>query len=144
MQTESDDSVLKGEEEDASENPDQQASSGRKGKQDRYVAPEMQSFTKVYRFGHDLLVTTYVGDEDAPPRLFLLDTGGFDNQITLATAREITHVHDSPLMKVQGISGDVNKVYRAERAIIRFGHIRHYDKDLVTFDLTHISDDVGN
>jgi len=46
-------------------------------------------------------------------------------------------------MKVQGISGDVNKVYRAERAIMRFGPIRHYDKDLVTFDLTHTSDDVG-
>jgi Flp pilus assembly protein TadD/predicted aspartyl protease len=143
LQTESDDSVLKGEEEDASENPDQQASSVRKGPQDRYIAPEMQSFTRVYRFGHDLLVPTYVGDENAPVRLFLLDTGAFDNQITLSTAREITHVHDNPLMKVQGISGDVNRVYRAERAIIRFGHIRHYDKDLVTFDLAHTSDDVG-
>jgi len=144
LQTESEDSVLQGEEEDtSSENPDQKAPSVRKGPQDRFVAPEMQSFTKVYRFGHDLLVTTYVGDENAPPRLFVLDTGGFDNQISLAAAREVTHVHDNPLMKVQGISGDVNKVYRAERAIIRFGHIRHYDKDLVTFDLTHISDHVG-
>ena len=143
LQTESDDSVLKGEEEDTSENPDQQASSVRKEPQDRYIAPEMQSFTKVYRFGHDLLVTTYVGDENAPPRLFLLDMGGFDNEINLATAREITHVHDNPLLKVKGISGDVNNVYRAERAIIRFGHIRHYDKDLVTFDLSQTSNDVG-
>jgi len=46
-------------------------------------------------------------------------------------------------LKVKGISGDVNNVYRAERAIIRFGHIRHYDKDLVTLDLSQTSNDVG-
>jgi hypothetical protein len=126
LQTESDDSVLKGEEEDTSENPDQQASSVRKEPQNRYIAPEMQSFTKVYRFGHDLPVTTYVGEENAPPRLFLLDTGGFDNEINLATAREITHVHDNRLLKVKGISGDVNNVYRAEGPL----------SDLATFGIT--------
>jgi hypothetical protein len=68
LQTESDDPVLQDEEEDTSiENPDQKAPSVRKGPQDRFVAPEMQSFTKVYRFGHDLLFTTYVGDESPHP-----------------------------------------------------------------------------
>jgi tetratricopeptide (TPR) repeat protein len=144
LQTESDDSAWKDEEEDASpENSDQSQLSVHKGPQDRYIAPEMRSFTKVYRFGHELLVNTYVGEENAPARLFLLDTGGFDNQITLSAAKEITHVHDNPLMRVQGISGEVNKVFRAERAIIRFGHIRQYDKDLVTFDLSHISNGTG-
>jgi len=144
LQTESDDSALQGEEEDgSSENSDQKESSTLKGPQDRYIAPEMQAFSRVYRFGHALLVTTYVGDEKAPPRLFLLDSGGFDNQISIAAAKEVTHVHENPLMSVRGISGEVNKVYRAERAIIRFGHIRHYDKDLVSFDLSNISDHIG-
>ena len=144
LQTESDDSALQDEDEDTSpENSDRSEATTHKGPQDRYIAPEMRSFTKVYRFGHELLVNTYVGDENAPARLFLLDTGGFDNQITVSAAREITHVHDNPLMKVQGISGEVNKVFRAERAIIRFGHIRQYDKDLVTFDLSYISSGTG-
>src|SRR5579864_711067 len=41
--------------------------------QDRYIAPEMQSYTKVFRFGKDLVVPVVVSDKTTG--LFILDTG---------------------------------------------------------------------
>src|SRR5438270_7804574 len=41
--------------------------------QDRYIAPEMQSFTKFYRFGHDIVVPVVVNDKAVGN--FILDTG---------------------------------------------------------------------
>ena len=90
-------------------------------RQDRYIAPEMQSFTRVFRFGHDLLVPTKIGD--VPAKLFLLDTGAFNNAISPAAAREVTKVHNDDTI-VKGISGTVRKVYTANKAVLQFGNIR--------------------
>ena len=108
--------------------------------QDRYIAPEMKSYTPVYRFGHDLLVPTKIGD--MPPKLFLLDTGALSNQITPAAAREITKVRGDDTT-VKGLSGSVKKVYSADKAILRFGHLSQENQDLLAFDLTSISDSLG-
>jgi tetratricopeptide (TPR) repeat protein len=110
--------------------------------QDRYVAPEMKAYTRIFRFGHNLLVPTKVGDEPAR-KLFLLDSGGFNNLISLAAAREVTKVHGDSNTIVKGVSGSVNKVYRADKATLEFGRLRQQNEDLVAFDLTPISDDVG-
>jgi hypothetical protein len=69
---------------DAGAKPSQSA---RHGPRDRYVAPEMQSYTQVYRFGHILLVPTRIGD--SAPRLFALDTGG-QEEICLTSGRHPT------------------------------------------------------
>jgi len=145
LQTEEDSSDIKNEDADnpAPERHSKAVTPARKGPQDRYIAPEMKSYTKVYRFGHMLLVPTFIGEDNVPPRLFLLDTGAFDNQVTPAAVQEVTHVHDDSLTTVQGVAGSVNKVYRAGRALIRFGRLQQHDQDLVAFDLTHISDGVG-
>lgn len=45
------------------------------GPQDRYISPEMKSYTSVFRFGHFLLVPTAIGK--VPGKLFMIDTGGF-------------------------------------------------------------------
>jgi len=112
----------------------------RSGPFDRYIAPEMKSYTPVYRFGHDLLVPTKIGD--VPNKLFLLDTGAFTNQITPAAAREITKVHGDDTI-VKGLSGSVKKVYSADKAILQFGHLRQENQDLLSFDLTSVSDNEG-
>jgi tetratricopeptide (TPR) repeat protein len=111
------------------------------GPQDRYIAPEMQSYTRIFRFGHFLLVPTSIGD--VPGKLFLLDTGAFSNHITPEAAREVTKVHGDSDMIIRGLSGSVNKIYRADKAVLQFGHLKQENQDLVAFDLTHISDDVG-
>ena len=110
------------------------------GPQDRYIAPEMQSFAHVYRFGHHLLVPTKVGD--APSKLFLLDTGALTNSISPEAAREVTKVHNDSTI-VKGLSGSVNKVYTAKKAVLQFGHLRQENQDMLSFDTTSISNDNG-
>jgi tetratricopeptide (TPR) repeat protein len=108
---------------------------------DPYIAPEMKTYTRVYRFGHDLLIPTKVGN--APIKLFLLDTGALQNQITPAAAREVTKVRGDPDMIVKGISGSVKNVYSADKAVLQFGRLRQENQDLMAFDLTSLSESAG-
>src|SRR5262249_4707652 len=83
---------------------------------------------------------TSIGKVDS--KLFLLDTGAFDNDITPAAAREVTKVRNSGDI-IQGLSGSVNKVYSADNAVLRFGHLKNENEDLTSFDMTDLSDSVG-
>jgi tetratricopeptide (TPR) repeat protein len=112
-----------------------------RGPQDRYIAPEMQSYTRVFRFGHDLLIPTRVGN--APPKLFLIDTGAMFNSISPEAAREVTKVRTDSDMTIKGLSGTVKNVYSADKAILQFSHYRQENQDLTAFDLSKISRDVG-
>lgn len=111
------------------------------GPQDSYIAPEMQSYTRVMRFGHDLLVPTAIGD--VPSKFFLLDTGSLTNFISPAAAREVTKVHGDSYTTVEGISGRVDKVFSANKAILQFGHLKQENQDMTAFDLTPMSDSIG-
>jgi tetratricopeptide (TPR) repeat protein len=113
----------------------------RTGPQDRYIAPEMQSFTHVYRFGHELLIPTKVGD--VAGKLFLLDTGAITNSISPAAAREVTKLHGDSEMTVKGLSGSVKNVYSANKAVLQFGHLRQENQDMLSFDTTRISENTG-
>ena len=111
------------------------------GPQDRYIAPEMQSYTKIFRFGHELLIPTKVGK--AEPKLFLIDTGATFNSISPEAAREVTKVHSDYYTTIQGLSGNVKKVYSADKAVLQFSHFKQENQDLVTFDLSNISKHTG-
>jgi len=108
---------------------------------DRYIAPEMQSYSRVYRFGHDLLIPTSIGK--VPLKLFIMDTGSMTNFISPAAAREVTKVSGDYDTTVTGLSGKVDKVFSANKAILQFGRIRQENQDLTAFDTTSISDSVG-
>ena len=101
----------------------------------------MKSYTQVYRFGHTLLVPTLIGD--APVKLFVLDTGATSNVISPSAASEVTKVHGDPRKVVNGLSGSVKDVYRADKAVIQFGHMRQENQDLLSVDITKISDGIG-
>jgi hypothetical protein len=73
----------------------------------------------------------------------LLDTGAFLNQITPEAAREVTKVHGDSDTIIHGLSGSVNKVYRADKAVLQIGNLKQENPDLVAFDLTPMSNDVG-
>lgn len=111
------------------------------GLQDRYIAPEMQSYTRVFRFGHDLLVPTGIGD--VPPKLFLMDTGATMNVISPAAAREVTKVHGDSDTIIKGISGKVNNVFSANKAVLAFGHLRQENQEMTAFDTKNLSDNTG-
>jgi TonB family protein len=143
LQTEREDSNTPGES-PAEKNavaPTKSASSPHSGPQDRYIAPEMKSYTQVYRFGHNLLVPTLIGD--APAKLFLLDTGSTSNLISPNAASEVTKVHGDPRKTVNGLSGSVKDVYSADKAVIQFGHLRQENQNLLALDLTNISNGIG-
>lgn len=108
---------------------------------DPYVAPEMKSFIPIFRFGHNLLIHTRLND--LPPKLFLIDTGAFSNTISPAAAREVTKVSSDSNLKVRGLSGSVNNVFRADELTLQFGHLKQKNLDIVAFDTKAISDAAG-
>ena len=143
LSTDEDDASEQGESATKPAASDAQADHKKKptGPQDRYIAPEMKSFTPIYRFGHMLLVPTAIGE--IPGKLFLLDSGALTNHITPAAAREITKVHGDPRMSVKGLSGSVKNVYSADKAILQFGHLRQENQEMLSFDMTRTSDHIG-
>jgi tetratricopeptide (TPR) repeat protein len=107
---------------------------------DRYIAPEMASYTRIFRFGHLLLIPTSVNEH--PPKLFLIDTGAYDNTISPAAARESTKIYSEERMVVRGLNGRVRDVYRADDVSLAFAHFVQR-KSLLAFDLTNVSDSAG-
>jgi tetratricopeptide (TPR) repeat protein len=108
---------------------------------DRYVAPEMAKWARIYRIGHDLLMPTHVNDSKA--MLFVLDTGAFSNMMSTRAARTVTKVSSDESIKIKGLSGEVNKAYSADKATLQFANIRQPNQDMVSIDLTGLSKNLG-
>jgi len=109
--------------------------------EDRYLAPEMHSYVQIFRIGHMLLVPTTIDEKSS--RLFLLDTGAFDNTITPEAAREVTKVHRAPRVDVRGLNGEVKKVYVADQVTLDFGHLRQTVPNIVSIDMSRTSRQAG-
>jgi tetratricopeptide (TPR) repeat protein len=108
---------------------------------DRYIAPEMAKWARIYRIGHDLLMPTHVNDSKA--MLFVLDTGAFSNMMSTRAARTVTKVSSDESIKIKGLSGEVNKAYSADKATLQFANIRQPNQDMVSIDLTGLSKNLG-
>jgi Tfp pilus assembly protein PilF/predicted aspartyl protease len=108
---------------------------------DRYIPPEMKDYTPIFIFGHGLLIPTSVNS--SPPKLFLIDTGAFDNSLSLAEAKDVTKVSTEYATEVKGMSGKVKTVYSAANATVQFSNFRQTREDLITIDLTHLSNGFG-
>ena len=108
---------------------------------DRYVAPEMKSFTPVYQIGQLLIVKTRV--EDAAPALFVLDTGSGLNQMSSGEAKAVTSVARSNV-QLRGMDGNVNNVLQAQGAVtLTFGNMRQKNSGMTVFDMRSLSDSCG-
>jgi tetratricopeptide (TPR) repeat protein len=108
---------------------------------DRYVAPEMINWTQVFRFGHMILVPTAVNE--SKPMLFLIDTGGPSNALSVRAGRQIGKVRSEDGVRLQGMSGKVDKVYSSAKADLRFGHFEQKNKDIITFDFSAVNRRIG-
>jgi hypothetical protein len=98
---------------------------------DRYVAPEMKDWTPVFRYGHDLIFPTNIGN--APTKLFIMDTGSAHTVISPAAARQVTEVGGSDA-RIKGLSGEVNNVSRTGALTIVFAHVGSPLRDLPAVD----------
>ncbi len=112
-----------------------------RGPQDRYIAPEMKDWTPVYRIGHMLLVRATLNSHS--PKLFILDTGAFTTTISPTVAREVTKVHADSSVRVKGISGEVDKVYSADRITFKFANLQQEVHDVVAIDFSDLSKHEG-
>ena len=108
---------------------------------DRYIPPDMKDYTQIFLFGHDMLIPTRVNDSAA--KLFLIDTGSFDDTLSPAAAKEVTKLNRDENTQVKGLNGNVKEVYRASNAKLQFSHFYQKRQDLITFDLTKISNGAG-
>ncbi len=99
--------------------------------QDRYIAPEMAGYTKVWQFGHHLVIPVVVSDRAVGS--FILDTGAGINSVTPRLARQVTKLsYEGARMK--GISGSVKEVLNGDKAILQFAKMRVRSDDIPVFD----------
>jgi tetratricopeptide (TPR) repeat protein len=108
---------------------------------DRYVAPEMQDYTRIFRINHMLLIPTEMNSSAAG--LFLIDTGSLTNIVTPEAARQVTRVGNEPNIRVKGVSGEVKNVYSADKLTLAFAHLRQENQDMISVDMKNMSDSAG-
>jgi tetratricopeptide (TPR) repeat protein len=108
---------------------------------DRYVAPEMHSYVQAFLMGHMLLVPTKINE--GSEKLFLLDSGSFDNTITPESAEKVTKIHRAPRLDIRGLNGEVRKVFVADEIMLDFGHLRQKVPNMVAIDMSRFSRDTG-
>ena len=117
--------------------PQPTAQPARRLPKDRYIAPEMTDWTKVFRFGHNILVPTSVNNSKS--MLFGLDTGAFSNLLSVRAGQQVSKVSSEERVRVHGIGGAVDKVYSSDKATLRFGHFQQANLGIITLDLSTIS-----
>jgi len=120
--------------------PRNPAATGQEGEAlDRYIAPEMQSFAKVYRFGHNLVVPTVLGTATKNATgLFVLDTGASSNTISEDLAKKVTNVSYEEGY-VKGVSGKVSKLSTGDKVFLHFAGVHVESTDILAFDHRSIS-----
>jgi tetratricopeptide (TPR) repeat protein len=121
--------------------PNPSAVAGDDAWQDRYIAPEMQGFTKFYRFGHDIVVPVVVSDKAMGN--FILDTGSEFNAMSARLAAQVTKATAEGDYTIHGVSGKVNEVLTGRKAILQFAKMRIESHDLPVFSFDHTSNSEG-
>jgi tetratricopeptide (TPR) repeat protein len=109
--------------------------------QDRYIAPEMQSFTKFYAFGHDIVVPVVVNDKAVGN--FILDTGADLNILSPSFAAQVTKASADDDYRMRGVSGKVETVLTGKKAVLQFAKMRIESHDLPVFNVDNISNSEG-
>jgi Tfp pilus assembly protein PilF/predicted aspartyl protease len=109
--------------------------------QDRYIAPEMQGFTKYYSFGHDIVVPVLVNDKSTGN--FILDTGADLNAISPTLAARVTKASAEGDYTMKGVSGKVQEVLTGQKAILQFAKMRIESHDLPVFAFDGVSNSEG-
>lgn len=103
----------------------------------RFVSPEMKSWSSFDRFGHQILVTGYL--KDKKPRLFLLDSGSNNSVLDITAAKGVGKVHGDSLDHVEGLNGEVKKIYTENNVDVVFANLRDPLRTIMVMDLTQVS-----
>lgn len=109
--------------------------------QDRYIAPDMQAYTKFFRFGHDIVVPVVVSDKAVAN--FILDTGADINSISPGFAAQVTKASYQGDYTIKGVSGKVDRVMTGDKVILQFAKMRIESHDLPVFSTDNVSASEG-
>jgi predicted aspartyl protease len=118
-----------------------QHSSKGSGPHDRYVAPEMADWMKVYRSGHNLIVPGMIDTKS--PGLFIIDTGAQMSSLSPKAAAAVTKIHTDDARAIRGVGGTVKKIYYANDVAVRFGQLEQKNARMAVFDLGGVSRGAG-
>jgi predicted aspartyl protease len=109
--------------------------------QNRYIAPEMKNWTQIYRIGHDLLVPTRFND--SRPYLMILDTGAYADLLSSQVVPEVSHLQSDSARQINGLSGEVKKVYQTDPISLTFGGIKQAPGTMTAIDTSRLSNNLG-
>ncbi len=102
---------------------------------DRAPLESERGFTPVFRQGDHLYISTRLNQ--ANWGLFLIDTGSQLSNVDSIFAAMSTKVRGNSNVRISGISGQVNKVFEADKATLQFGHFQQDNLGLVSFNLNN-------
>ena len=100
---------------------------------DRALGPQTQSFTRVYRFGHMLLLPTRVGNSREAH--FVIDSGAARTLISYDLAEEVSKLDRDGKTGLQGLSGKVADVYQTGNLVLQFAGFRQNNPAMTSIDL---------
>lgn len=109
--------------------------------QDRTVSPQMESATRVFRFGHLLLVPARVGT--ASNRLFVLDTGAASTLISYELAAAVSNLNRDDKTALRGLNGRVGDVYQTGNLALEFAGFQQKNLGMTAFDTWELSHRLG-
>jgi len=105
--------------------------------QNRYIAPSMATWTKVFRSGHFLILPVRL--DKGPVKLFIVDSGAALNSISPQAASEVVKVMNGSNVDVVGISGKVQKAYTTMPLTLHFAGMSQPTAGLTAFDMSRMS-----
>jgi len=108
---------------------------------DRQRTEANKHYSAVMRSGSHFFLP--VGVNGKAQGLFLLDTGASSNLLSEDLSRQVSSVSREDRVEVRGVSGKVDKVYRAERVELSFARLRQNMPVALAFDLEKSSDEFG-
>ena len=108
---------------------------------DRYVAPEMKDWTKVFRYGHLLIFPTNIGKSSV--KLFAMDTGASTTLISPQAAREVTRVSKDHDAQISGVSGKVKDISATGDIFIVFAGMKEIANSMTAIDTSRLSEGSG-
>jgi predicted aspartyl protease len=100
---------------------------------DREIPASESGFTRIFRFGHQLMVPTNLNSKSWG--LFLIDTGAGVSSVDSTFARLSTKIRGSDYMRIRGVSGNVNDVFEADKAELQFSRFKQRNLGLTSFNL---------
>jgi tetratricopeptide (TPR) repeat protein len=112
---------------------------GKPGPKDRYIAPQMASYAKVFVVQDHLLIPTKVGS-DTSPVLFMIDTGAGNNVIADQYVGKLQKLSKEDYIEIKGVQGKVQKVFSADDLTLQFAGFRQMNQRLIAHPLGTINE----